>query len=134
MDNFFKGLRNSEGLFKLRGSTVLVKLVEEELKSEGGIVIATDPNQARGGAEENKLEVGEVVMVGDGYDDEDGSKIPLDVQVGAIVILPKFGLSKISVFPGMNEPTYNKLAMVKEESVLAYYPSKEAYEQAKQLN
>lgn len=134
MDKFFKGLRESKDIFKLKGSTLLVKLIDEELKSSGGIVIATSSDQLKGGIDTNRLHVAEVLMSGEGYTLDDGSLEPLECQPGAVVVLPKFGLSFISVFPGLQTPTGEKLAMVKEDQILCFYPSAEAYEQAKKLN
>lgn len=131
MDKFFKNLREKPELFRLKGSTLIVKLIEEELKTEGGIVIASSSEQLKGGTDEHRLNVAEVLMAGEGYVDDEGNPEPLDCQPGAIVVLPKFGMSLISVFPGLNEPTGEKLAMVKEDQILCYYPTKEAYEQAK---
>lgn len=134
MDKFFESLRERKDLFTLRGSTMLVRIVDEELKSEGGIILQADPNQLKGGVDANRLNVGKVLMTGPGYEDEEGNIEPLEVGPGAMVLLPKYGLSMISIFPGYNKPTGEKLAMVKFDQVLAYYPSEEAYEQAKKLN
>lgn len=134
MDKFFQELRKKPELFKLRGSTMLVEIIDEEIKTEGGIVIASSSDQLKGGVNENKLNVAKVLMAGEGYDDGEGGLEPLECQPGAIVVLPKYGLSFISVFPGLREPTGEKLAMVKEDQVLCFYPNEEAYEQAKKLN
>lgn len=134
MEKFFKNLRESKDVFVLKGSTLIVKIIDEELRSQGGIIIAADPNQLKGGIDSNRLNVAEVLMAGEGYVDEDGNTIPLDCQPGAIVVLPKYGLSFVSVFPGLKDPTGEKLALVKEDQVLCYYPSREAYEQAKSFN
>lgn len=126
--DFFDKLAERPELFDLKGSTMIVELVEEELKSEGGIILAADPNQARGGVDENKLNIGRVLLTGPGYDTEDGEIEPLPIDRDALVILPKFGVSFISLFPGLKAPTGNKLAMCKFDQVLAIIPSEKAYE------
>lgn len=121
--------------FVLRGSTLIVEIVEpEELKTKGGIIIATSDNQIKGGSvAQGRLEIGRVLMVGEGYwDEEKKAFIPLDVSIGAIVILPQYSLQIISTFPGINRPTKNKIAMIKADQVLGLYRSPEAFEYAKQ--
>lgn len=134
MNKFFEQLRERKDLFTLRGSTIIVEIIDEELKTESGIILQTDKNQAIGGVDSNKLHVGKVLMTGPGYEDEDGEIEPLEVGPGAMVLLPKYGLSFVSMFPGLNEPTGEKLALVKFDQILAYYPSEEAYGQAKKFN
>lgn len=136
---FFDALRaQGKDTFILRGSTLIVEVMdEEELVSNGGIILASDSNQARGGMDEHRLNVARVLMVGDGYvdTDENGKEvsIPCDVEVGAYILLPKYSTQYISIFPGLNIPTKNKIGMVKEGEILAYYPTGEAYEAAKQI-
>jgi co-chaperonin GroES (HSP10) len=135
----FATLREMKGSFFLRGSTIIVyELPDVEIKTEGGLVIVTNPNQVMGNSvEQHRLKVAKVLMVGPGYWSDEaefagtqGSYLPVEVQPGAIVILPQYSTSTISVFPGINKPTGNKLHMIKEDSILAYYPSQEAYETA----
>jgi co-chaperonin GroES (HSP10) len=134
----FSQLRElGEQSFVLRGSSIIVEIQpEEEIKTAGGLIIATDPKHIKGNSvEQHKLQVGKVLMTGPGYwiDGEEGSGSfePLEVKPGAIVILPQYGTSYISVFPGIQRPTGNKLGVVKMDQVLAYYPTQEAFEQVK---
>lgn len=116
---------------KIRGSTLLVEILpDQEIKTSGGLVMATDARHVRGSLEEHKLRVGYVIAVGEGYTMEDGVTLPLDVQPGSIVFLPKYAVSPISVFPGLNKLTEERVAMIKEDQVLAFYPSVELYEEA----
>ena len=126
--------------FVLRGSTIIVyEMPEEEIKTAGGLIMASDSRQVGGNSiEQHKLKVAKVLMTGPGYwgalPEGSGNQegyIPLDVKPGAIVILPQYSTSTISVFPGISKPTGNKLHMVKEDAILAYYPSEEAYLAAK---
>lgn len=120
--------------FVLRGSTLLVEIQEmEEIRTKGGIVLATHSDHAKGNSvAAHKVEVGVVLMAGEGYWNDDTGKLePLDCQPGAVVMLPQYSTQAMSHFPGISRPTGNKLALVKMDQVLAYYPSKEAYELAK---
>ena len=124
--------------FVLRGSTMVVEVLEEEeLKTKGGIIIATDRDQRKGNSvEQHKLLVGRVLMTGPGYwDDDKRAYEPLEVSTGAVLILPQFSTQFISMFPGLGRPTGNKLCLVKMDAVLAYYPTEAAYDKARaQLN
>ena len=67
---------------------VVVKRIDAEAKSAGGIII---PDTAK-----EKPQEGTVVAVGPGRWDDDGSKrIPLDVSKGDTVIYSKYGGTEI---------------------------------------
>jgi len=72
-------------LMKLRplGDRVVVKPLEDEERTKGGIVL---PDTAK-----EKPQRGEVVSVGPGDWDQEGKKrIPLDVKVGDTVLFAKY--------------------------------------------
>lgn len=133
-------------IFTLRGSTLIVEIQEpEEIKTKGGIVLATTTDHAKGNSiNAHKIEVGKVLMSGQGYWEDagrldkeadawidEGRFQPLECQPGAIVLLPQHSTQLISHFPGIQRPTGNRLAMVKMDQIVAYYPTPEAYELAK---
>ena len=68
---------------------VLVRRVEAEEKTAGGIII---PDSAK-----EKPAEGEIVAVGAGARDEDGDRIPLDVQVGDRVLFGKWSGTEVKV-------------------------------------
>ena len=131
----FDVLREKADLFKLRGSTLVVELLPEpEIKTKGGLIISAPSDQVRGNTNDNKLQAGVVLMAGEGYYDADSNTYtPTDIQPGAVIILPQYSAQTISKFPGISRPTQSKIVLVKEDSVLAYYTSREAFEQAEQL-
>ncbi len=132
------------GTFVLRGSTLIVEIQEpEEIKTKGGLIVASHADHKKGGSvDAHRVEIGKVLMAGQGYYvetefDAEGNERPahyetLECQPGAIVVLPQFSMQPMSHFPGIQRPTGNKLAMVKMDQILAYYPSLEAYEAAKE--
>jgi len=61
---------------------VLIKLVEHEEKTAGGLYI---PETAK-----EKAQVGKVVAVGKGRVGKDGERVPLDVAVGNTVYFGKY--------------------------------------------
>ena len=68
---------------------VIVKRVEEEEKTKGGIII---PDTAK----EKPVE-GKVVAVGDGKLQEDGKKTPLEVKAGDRVLFGKYAGTEIQI-------------------------------------
>ncbi|MDR1961078.1 MAG: co-chaperone GroES [Gracilibacteraceae bacterium] len=74
---------------KLRplGDRVIIKAVEKEEKSKGGIIM---PDTAK----EKPLE-GEIIAVGPGKFDDDGKRLPMDLKVGDKVIYSKYSGTEI---------------------------------------
>jgi chaperonin GroES len=68
---------------------VIVKRIEEEEKSKGGIII---PDTAK-----EKPQEGKVVAVGKGKVGDDGKVIPLDVKVNDRVLFGKYAGSEINI-------------------------------------
>lgn len=68
---------------------VIVKRVEEEQKSRGGIII---PDTAK-----EKPQEGKVVAVGKGKVNEDGKVTPLDVKVNDRVLFGKYSGTEINI-------------------------------------
>ena len=68
---------------------VLVRRVEQEEKSAGGIII---PDTAK-----EKPQEGEVVAVGPGRKTEEGKLIPLDVKKGDRVLIGKYSGTDVKI-------------------------------------
>jgi chaperonin GroES len=68
---------------------IIVKRVEEESKTAGGIYI---PDTAK-----EKPQQGEVVAVGKGKVTEDGKVLPLDVKVGDKVLFGKYAGTEVKL-------------------------------------
>ena len=68
---------------------VIVKRIEEEKKSAGGIVI---PDTAA-----EKPDQGEIVAVGKGKKDDQGKVIPLDVKPGDKILFGKYSGQTVQV-------------------------------------
>lgn len=83
---------------------VLVKRIEEEEKTAGGIII---PDSAK-----EKPTRGEIVAVGNGARDDAGKIVPLDVQKGDVVLFAKWGGTEIKV-------NGEELLIMKESDIMA---------------
>ena len=68
---------------------IIVKRVEEETKTAGGIFI---PETAK-----EKPQKGKIVAVGNGKKTEDGKVIPIDVKVGDKVLFGKYSGTEIKI-------------------------------------
>jgi chaperonin GroES len=68
---------------------VIIKRIEEEEKSKGGIII---PDTAK-----EKPQEGKVVGVGKGKSDENGKLIPLEVKVNDRVLFGKYSGTEINI-------------------------------------
>jgi len=68
---------------------VLVKRIESEEKTAGGLII---PDTAK-----EKPQEGEIIAVGSGARDEDGDRIELDVKVGDRILFGKWSGTEIKL-------------------------------------
>jgi chaperonin GroES len=71
------------------GDRILLKRVEEEEKSKGGIII---PDTAK-----EKPQEGKVVAVGKGKVLDDGKVVPLEVKAGDRVLFGKYSGSEVKI-------------------------------------
>lgn len=82
---------------------VLVRRIEEENKTAGGIIIPDNSKE--------KPAQGEVVSVGSGYVNQDGSKRELEVKAGDKVLFGKYSGSEVKV-------DGNDYLIMKEDEIL----------------
>lgn len=68
---------------------VLVRRIEEDQKTAGGIII---PDTAK-----EKPMKGEILATGPGAKDDSGKVVPLDVKVGDVVIFTKWSGTEVKV-------------------------------------
>ncbi|MDO9068027.1 MAG: co-chaperone GroES [Deltaproteobacteria bacterium] len=68
---------------------IIVKRVEEETKTAGGLFI---PETAK-----EKPQRGEIVAAGNGKKTEEGKVLPLDVKVGDVVLFGKYAGTEVKV-------------------------------------
>ena len=75
--------------FRPLGDRVLVKRVEEEAKTKGGIII---PDTAK-----EKPQEGQVLSVGPGARDDSGKRVELDVKAGDRILFGKWSGTEVKV-------------------------------------
>jgi chaperonin GroES len=83
---------------------LIVKRLEEEERTKGGIVI---PDTAK----EKPIE-GRVIAVGDGKTKEDGKKIPMEIKKGDRVLFAKYAGTEVKI-------DGEEHLMMKEDDILA---------------
>jgi chaperonin GroES len=88
---------------------VVVRRIDEETKTAGGIII---PDTAK-----EKPVQGEVIAVGPGVRDENGKLIPLDVRKGDIVLFGKWSGTEVKI-------DGEELAIMKESDIFAVIEGK----------
>ncbi|MBE3598615.1 MAG: co-chaperone GroES [Limnochordaceae bacterium] len=91
------------------GDRVLVKPIEQEERTKGGIVL---PDTAK-----EKPQMGEVIAVGTGRLLENGQKVPLEVKVGDRIIYAKYGGTEVK----LNGVEY---LILRESDILAIHNEK----------
>jgi chaperonin GroES len=75
--------------FRPLGDRVLIRRVEEQAKTKGGIII---PDNAK-----EKPQEGEVVAAGPGERDEHGARIPMDLAAGDRILFGKWSGSEVKI-------------------------------------
>ena len=94
---------------------VVVRRVEEDTKTKGGIII---PDTAQ-----EKPMQGEVIAVGPGGRDETGKLIPIDVKVGDVVLFGKWSGTEVKL-------DGEELLIMKESDIMGVIEGKTARKQA----
>ena len=89
--------------FRPLGDRVLVKRVEEETKTKGGIII---PDTAK-----EKPQEGEVVAVGPGARNDKGDVVALDVKAGDRILFGKWSGTEV-------KPDGEELLIMKESDIM----------------
>lgn len=97
-------------MIKPLGDHVLVKVVEEEEKTTGGIVL---PDTAK-----EKPQTGKVVAIGSGKILENGQKVPLELKEGDKVIFSKYAGTEV-------KHKGEEYLILKESDILAIIENKE---------
>lgn len=117
---FFRQLKERQpGFYQLFGSRILVEVLPEpEMKTAGGLVIASSSRQITD-TQENKFTAAVVIAVGKGYyDDESGEDVALSVKPGQVVEVVRTGLRKYSTHPMLGgQYSGGELATTRESDI-----------------
>ncbi len=86
------------------GGRVIVEPIEQEEMTAGGIIL---PETAK-----EKPQEGKILAVGQGERDEDGKRIPMDVETGDRVLFAKYSGTEVKM-------DGKKLLILRESDILA---------------
>jgi len=98
-------------MFKPLHDRVLVRRIEQDEKTKGGIII---PDTAK----EKPME-GEIIAVGSGHKAEDGTVTPLDVKAGDRVLFGKWSGTEVTL-------NGEELLIMKESDILGVIETAQA--------
>jgi len=119
---FFKALKETKpNFYQLFGSRILVEVLPEpEMKTAGGLVMASPGSNYRTDTEENKFTAAVVLATGKGYyNDETNEDVPLEVKPGQVIEVVRSGLRKYSSHPVLGgQYTTGDLATTNESHVV----------------
>jgi len=90
------------------GDRVVIEPLKGEERTESGLFI---PETAK-----EKPQQGRIIAVGAGKKDEDGKRIPVDVEVGQVILFAKYSGTEIKI-------DGQKLLILKEADILAVVES-----------
>jgi len=102
-------LKEKHMKFRPLHDRVLIKVLESEEKTAGGIII---PDTAK-----EKPQEGEVVAVGPGAKSEEGKISPMDVKIGDIVLFGKWSGTEVKI-------DGNEYSIMKETDIMGISKSK----------
>jgi co-chaperonin GroES (HSP10) len=137
----FKRLaEDAKDAYVLNGEFVLVESIpEEELKTKSGLIIASaKPNTQFNSINEQKPNWVRVIAVGEGYYTQDTAEdgtivektVPLDVQVGDIVLLPRISIHYFSIFGELEGYEADSVGLAKASEIQLRFHGQEGYERA----
>ena len=101
--------------FRPLGDRVVVRRIEEEAKTAGGIII---PDTAK-----EKPSQGEIISVGPGALDENGKRVPPEVKAGDIVLFGKWSGTEVKI-------DGEELLIMKESDIMGILEGKKAGKKA----
>ncbi|MFZ1991441.1 MAG: co-chaperone GroES [Alphaproteobacteria bacterium] len=101
--------------FRPLGDRVVVRRIEEEAKTAGGIII---PDTAK-----EKPSQGEIISVGPGALDENGKRVAPEVKAGDVVLFGKWSGTEVKI-------DGEELLIMKESDIMGIIEGKKASKKA----
>jgi co-chaperonin GroES (HSP10) len=117
--------------FELIGDFLIVEEIkDDEMKSKGGIIIASGTQSQVNGLAADKPTFARVLMVGAGfYDDtKDNADVPVSVLPGDIILVGRHSIKKFSVFGKLMSYGETDLGLTKESEIQLRFKGEEGFE------
>lgn len=113
--------------FCMTGDFLIVEVFpEEEVVTKTGLVVVRDKRQIEGVYADSPLFC-KVMLVGDGYTDEDGKDVPLSSKRGDIVLFGQHSVKRFSKFGDLIPQEGRVLALAKDSEVQMRWDSEKSY-------
>jgi co-chaperonin GroES (HSP10) len=113
--------------FTLNGDRILVEVLPKEELKIGSIIMAPNKDH-RNQTEESRACLVLVLLIGEGYVDDDGKDIPLMYKPGEILLVPEPSIRFFSQFPGLPNYTSNAIGLMREGDAHMSWDNFEQYE------
>ena len=122
----------------LRGNRLIVEVLpKEELKTAGGLIVASSLSDHRSETEANRPTMAIVLAAGAGYFDSDSGKdVPLDIQPGNVILVSQLSLKYLTEVPGYTayvKNTNDQIALTRESEIHMRWASIAEYETYKYI-
>jgi len=132
--NAFKKLNlQRQPLFRLIGDCILVEILEtKEIKTKG-IIIPTEFKKSVDGVFVDRPLFARVLLIGEGFYDEENQPVPLEVEMGDIVLIGQHAVRRISYFGPLVSSGTTVLGMIRESEIQMRFFGENAYKTAMSL-
>lgn len=116
--------------FVLVGNTLLVEKIKAPERKVGSLFVPTDVKQ-RGSFDQDIAVFVRVLAVGEGYyDDVTKEDLPLDVQVGDIILVGQLSVKYFSFFGELQNYEPDTIGITRESEIQLRFRGEEGYKEA----
>lgn len=129
LESFRKLACKGTEFHELIGDCILVeKIKEEEIVKKGSLYIPTSTSfSMKEGFNDNKPCWVRVLAVGQGYYDDEGKDIPLNVCVGDIILVGKLSVKWFSVFGELDKYEAETIGLTRESEIQLRFKGEDGY-------
>lgn len=133
--NAFRALNDiRKDSFHLIGDICFVQVIDQEVKTKSGLVLAEHSKQALNGVGPDKPTLCRILMVGEGEVDADGNDIPQEVRAGDIVVVGKHAVKIISSLGNtVLQEEKTEVGMIKASEIQMRFFGEDAYKRVSRI-
>jgi len=116
--------------FQLYGDALLVEEIPaEEVKRASGLYVPVGKTVTNvNGIESNRATFCRVLAVGEGYFDDEGKEVPLNVTVGDIILVGRLSVNWFSVFGNVVATSGCQIGYTRESEIKVRFRGQEGYD------
>jgi co-chaperonin GroES (HSP10) len=127
----FQAIKTEAGdKYHLIGECLIVEEIGQvEVKTASGIVLSSGGTRKVDGLDMNKPLFVRVLAVGEGfYDDETGESLPLETQVGDIILIGRMSVQFFSTFGPLISEGTNQIGLTRESEIRMRFKGEEGWD------